>query len=177
MGRGALIGALLGLILLGGCSHSGLHPHGGKMIAEYKPCEDAQVKKTPYQANYVLYHWPKPPCDPPPQKWIPENEVIEVFVRGLGKRQPIGFEKAKDGQLFAVAGDEKISIEMGRYCWHIHPSTEYRGLKWFVHETGDRIVEIASLPFGLVAAAIFCVCLLPLFLGFLFVWPFLLFMI
>jgi hypothetical protein len=173
MFRKVLTGCLLGMGLLGGCAHQNLHPHGGRLIAEFKPGECPDVKKAPYQATYVLYHWPKPPCDPPPHKWVPEQEVVEMFVRGLTKRQPIGFEKGCDGKVFAVAGEEKIELDAGRYCWHIHPSTEYTGVKWLVQETGERAVEIISLPFGL-AALIVCLPLLLLF--FVFFWPFLLFM-
>jgi hypothetical protein len=183
MVRSVLAGGLLGMVLLGGCAHQNLHPHGGRMIAEFKPGECPEVKKTPYQATYVLYHWPIPPCDPPPHKWVPEHEVVEMFVRGLGKRQPIGFEKGCDGKVFAVAGEEKIELDLGRYCWHMHPNTEYTGLKWLVHETGERAVEIIAVPFGLAATIIALpfglaamILFLPFFLlFFLFFWPFLLF--
>lgn len=174
--RKALAACLMTVFFLSGCAHHNSHPHGGRMVAEYCPGKDAEVTKTPYQATYVLYHWPKPPCDPPPHKWVPEHEVVEMFVRGLGKRACIGFEKDSDGKLFAVAGDEKIGLEAGRYCWHIHPTTEYTGMKWFAHETGERVVEIVSLPFGLVGGAIALVCLIPMGIAFLVLWPFLLFM-
>ncbi len=152
MGKVWLGQLFLGMLWIGGCAHTS-HPHGGKLLAEYKPGDDPETVSVPYQANFVLYHWPKPPKNPPPHKWIPEQEVGELFVRGLTRHEQIGFEK-DDCQLFAIAGEEKILLEEGRYCWHIHPSSEYRGIKWVLHETGERTVQIVSLPFGLAAAAI-----------------------
>lgn len=176
MNRMALTGAFLVAALAGGCAHCG-HNHGGRLIQEYKPGGEAEVTKTPYAGTFVLFHSPKPPCDPPPQTWIPDHQVVEMFVRGLGKRQAIGFE-CKDGKLFAVAGDEKIELAMGRYCWHLHPNSEYTGMRWLIHETGERIVEIVSMPFGL-AALILCLPFILVFFlfffPFVFLFPFLMF--
>jgi len=36
----------------------------------------------------------------------------------LSDQNPIGFEKQGDGPLFAVAGEEKVPLTAGRYCWH-----------------------------------------------------------
>ena len=159
---------LAGIILLTGCAHESPAPSSGRLIAEYVPDKEVNVSNAPYQASYVLRHWPAPPSDPPPQRWIPEEQVVDLFVRGLDKRQPVGFEKTDDGKLLAIAGEEKITLAPGHYCWHIHPSSEYTGLQWFIHETGDRTVEIVSLPFAFVAAAV----AMPFVFGvFLFTWP------
>jgi len=163
---------LLGIFMLTGCvSENRRLP--GKLIAEYSPDKkDASVSKTPYQAIYVLREWPTPPSDPPPQRWVPEENVVDLFTRGLEGRQPVGFEKSSDGKLVAVAGEEKIPIEPGRYSWHIEPSSEYTGMKWFIHEAGERTVEVVSLPFDLAAAAI----AVPIAVGtFIIAWPVLLF--
>jgi hypothetical protein len=169
--RKALAGLWFGAFLLSGCSHDNPQLGNGRLIAEYAPAQSADVSKAPYQATYVLRHWPVPPSDPPPKQWIPEEQIVTMYVRGLERRQSVGFEKTADGKLLAVAGEEKISLEMGRYSWHIHPSTEYTGAKWFFHETGERVVEIVSLPFEVAAAAV----VLPVVCGaFLFTWPFLL---
>src|SRR5262249_25917988 len=119
------------------------------------------VDWTPYQATYVLYHWRPQPTDPPPQTWIPDQEVEELYVRGLGRWVNIGFEKGDKGKLFAVAGKEKIPLEDGRYCWHINPATEYHGAERLLHETGQNIVYVVRLPFGLAAAAV----AIPVILG------------
>ncbi len=171
MFRRKLVLPLVCAALLTGCAQQATHTHGGRMVAEYCPGKEPEVSKTPYAATYVLYHWPKPPCDPPPHKWVPEHEVAEMFVRGLGKHDPIGFEKGSDGKIVAVAGEEKITVDDGHYCWHIHPTTEYTGFKWFVQESGERVVEVVSLPFELVGGAIALVCFLPMCLGFLCLFP------
>ncbi len=103
---------------------------------------------------------------------MPSEQVVDLFVRGLDKRQSVGFEKTADGKLLAVAGYEKIALEPGRYAWHIHPSSEYTGLKWFVQETGERVVEVVCLPFEL---AVVVVAMPFVFGAFLFAWPFFLF--
>ena len=96
---------------------------------------------------------------------------MDLFVRGLSKRDSVGFEKTSDGKLLAVAGDEKLTLEPGRYSWNIDPRTEYTGFKWFVHETGERTVEIICLPFELAVAAV----AVPFVFGaFLLCWPFML---
>jgi hypothetical protein len=53
-----------------------------------------------------------------------------------------------------LAGDEKIVLEEGRYCWHLSPATEYHGVKWVLHETGECVVAVVSLPFELAALAL-----------------------
>ncbi|MBI3821582.1 MAG: hypothetical protein HY289_02770 [Planctomycetes bacterium] len=156
------------IALFSGCARE-TPKSSGRLIADYAPGKDAEVSKAPYQATYILRHWPNPPADPPPKHWVPDQEIVDLFIRGLDKRQAVGFEKTSDGNLVAVAGEEKIKLEPGRYAWHIHPSTEYTGLKWVIHETGERTVEIISLPFGLAAAAL----VVPfIFCGFLLVLPF-----
>lgn len=152
-----------------GCAHWNAPTPGGRFITDYKPGKDAELSHTPYQATYVLQHCPDPPSDPPPREWIPEQQVVTLYVRGLGKWQSIGFEKTADGELLAVAGEEKIKLEPGRYRWHMDPNTEYTGFKWLAHESGQRTVEILTLPFSIAAAVIVLTCIGVFFLV---AWPF-----
>jgi hypothetical protein len=167
MPRKLLACALL-LVPLAGCATSNPHFHGGHFISEHK-CDDCSETSTaPYNATYVLYQWRTPPKDqPPPQTWIPDQEVGQLYVRGLQRGDKIGFEKGDKDELFAVAGTEKITLEPGRYCWHISQETEYRGLALAVHEACDTFKEtvetIIALPLGIVLL----VLLLPFFLVFL----------
>ena len=117
MFRISRLGILLAIGLLSGCRHDNPHATGGRLIAEHKPEKEAELAKAPYSATYVLYQQPAAPTDPPPRRWVPDEQAVELFVRGLGKRQPIGFEKTSGGKLVAVAGEEKISLEPGRYRW------------------------------------------------------------
>ena len=147
-------------LLTAGCA-TNLHGHGGKFIAEYQPGEHPCTTHTPYKAVYVLYQWRKPPGGTPPHSWIPEQEVTELFLRGLGRWEKVGFEKGPNGELLAVAGGEKIPLEEGRYCWHITTATEYQGVQRVLNETGENVVAVAAMPFGLAAFA----CMLPVFAG------------
>jgi hypothetical protein len=146
-----IVGATL---LLGpGCA-ANPHSHGGKFISEYNSGSSPDLGWTPYQATYVLQQWRPRPDDPPPQSWIPEQEVQELYTRGLARWKRIGFEKDDHGKLFAVAGDEKIALEDGRYCWHISSDTEYRGAMRVLNETGENVVYVAGLPFQAAAGII-----------------------
>jgi hypothetical protein len=170
---------LLGVCLLllagaGGCASSNPHSHGGHFVCEHKPDDKPETTTIPYKATYILYQWRTPPQDQPtPHTWIPEQEVGELFVRGLDKGDNLGFEKGDKDQWFAVAGSEKIPLEPGHYCWHISESTEYRGIQLVVHEMCDTVKEtvttIVALPFGIVLVVValpFFVLCLPFWLLF-----------
>jgi hypothetical protein len=143
----------LALLALAGCC-TNPHFHSGELVTNLDPGDTPDVDRAPYKATYALYRWRKPPEGTIPVKWIPEQEVDELYVRGLCRFDKIGFERDADGKLFAVAGDEKIPLEDGRYCWHITPETEYRGMERILHETGENIVGLVSLPFAIVGAVI-----------------------
>jgi hypothetical protein len=154
MNRVIVAAALLSASLSGCCLYNP-HSHGGHFVAEYCPSAEPQISKTPYQATYVLYQWRQPPCDPPPLQWLPEQEVGELYIRGLSKWESIGFERNKDGQLFAVAGSEKLPLVEGRYCWHVSAQTRFPLAKWMIGETNNTVLGIIALPFGLVALVVF----------------------
>ena len=145
---------LVAALLTAGCLGSPHHHHGGQLVAEYHPGDKPETTSAPYKATYVLYHWPAPPTDPPPHTWVPEKEVVELYVRGLSRHDPVGFAKTDAGQLQAVAGEEKILLDDGRYCWHISPETEYRGFARLIHETQENVVSIVELPFGVFILAV-----------------------
>jgi hypothetical protein len=147
----------LALIAMAGCC-SNPHGHGGLLVADLHPAEAPEVESAPYKATYALYRWRKPPEGTVPEKWIADQEVEQLYLRGLCRRDKVGFERDDKGQLFAVAGEEKIPLPDGHYCWHITPETEYRGLERILHETGENIVELATLPFVIVGT----ILLIPL---------------
>lgn len=156
---------------LSGCVHNS-HSHGGHLISDYAPGDNAKTRKTPYRATYVLMHRPSPPTNPPPHTWNPDQQVCELYVRTLKKREKIGFEKDSDGKLFAVAGEEKILLEDGKYCWHVSSQERFPMAKWMIAETNDTVLGIVTLPFSLVALAL----VVPMLaLAGLFIFPFFLF--
>lgn len=161
---------LAAALFLSGCCHNP-HDHGGEFVVEYQAGESAETTTAPYKATYALYQWSKPPDGPPPQKWIPEHEVTELYVRGLCHWDKIGFEKGEHGNLVAVAGSEKIPLEDGHYCWHITPDTEYRGGERILHEAGEDVITVVTLPFAVVGAALILPILAVVGAGFLLVLP------
>jgi hypothetical protein len=158
MPRRLTVCLLLVAVPAAGCV-SNPHVHGGKLVAEHLPGEDPAVTRTPYKATYVLHQWQEPPRDAPPHTWVPEKQVNELYVRGLGRWDPVGFEKGADGQLLAVAGREKIPVPEGRYCWHVSPETEYQGAQRILHETGETATMIVLVP----CATAVSICMLPFF--------------
>jgi hypothetical protein len=144
---------LAAVLFLTGCCHNP-HDHGGEFVTEYKPGDTPDTTTAPYKATYALYQWSKPPDGPPPQTWVPEHEVTELYVRGLSRHDKIGFEKGDTGQIVAVAGSEKIPLDDGHYCWHITSETEYHGSDRILHETGENVLTVVELPFEAAGAAI-----------------------
>ncbi len=158
MRRPFLVYGMILALATGGCV-SNPHGHGGEFVVEYRPGDQPSTCQAPYKAVYVLYQWHTLPGGPPPHTWIPEQEVSELFLRGLGRWEKVGFEKGSHGELLAVAGGEKISLAEGHYCWHITTASEYQGMQRILHETGENVVTVVSLPFGLAA----CVCMMPIY--------------
>jgi hypothetical protein len=146
MARKLLILVQIACLLVAGCV-SNPHLHGGKLIAECRAEDSPAQTRTPYKATYVLHEWPQMPEGPPPKNWVAEQQVTEMYVRGLDRGETIGFEKDGQGNLFALAGQEKIALPPGRYCWHISPETEYRGAARIVHETEENVCGVIALPF------------------------------
>jgi hypothetical protein len=167
MAKRAIACVLILSTLISGC-FSNSHLHGGKLVAEHKPGETPDTSHTPYKATYVLYHWLEPPAGAPPHTWIPEQQVEELYVRGLERWEPIGFEKDAAGHLVAVAGKEKIPLADGYYCWHISPETEYRGVARVMHEACENTWCVICFPFDVAFAAVLLPCYLATlgFLGF-----------
>jgi hypothetical protein len=154
---------LLAALLAAGCTTTNPHSHGGQIVCEHHPDDKPDTTTAPYKATYVLHQWKLPPQDqPPPHYWSAEHEVAELYLRTLEEGEKVGFEKGDKGELFAVAGNEKILLEPGRYCWHISPGTQRGAFRQALATTGevlgDLIVGIVALPLGIV----FLILLLPL---------------
>ena len=162
MAKRAFACVLIFSTLIPGCV-SNPHLHGGKLVAEHNPGDPPEQCRTPYQATYMLYHWQEPPAGASPHTWIPEQQVEELYVRGLGHWDKIGFEKDASGNLSAVAGNEKIPLAEGRYCWHISTQTEYRGVARVMNEASENTWAAICVPFDLAVAAV----MVPTFLAFM----------
>jgi hypothetical protein len=149
-----LLAGTLALLALAGCC-SNPHGHGGQLVTELGPADRPAVDAAPYKATYALYRWRKPPEGTVPQKWIPDQEVEQLYLRGLARWDKVGFERNDGGQLFAVAGEEKIPLPDGHYCWHVTPETEYRGMERILHEAGENTLTLVGLPFAVAGSALF----------------------
>jgi hypothetical protein len=155
MVRPALAGAMVACLFVAGCA-TNPHSHGGTLVVEHHPGDKEEVASAPYKADYVPYRWPGPPPGPPPHDWRPEREATELYMRGLERATPVGFEADANG-VVAVAGEERIPLEEGRYCWHISSDTQYRGGALVLHELGEDVAGVIALPFATVGF----VCMLP----------------
>jgi hypothetical protein len=144
------------LCLATGCMSANSHCHGGALVSDCRIEDQATTTIVPYTATYALYQWKGPPAgQPPPISWSADEHAKVIYVRSLEQQDQIGFEKGNNEQLFAVAGEEKIPLDPGRYCWHVTEATERRGLALAVHDICDTVTEIVSLPFELAFAIIF----------------------
>lgn len=152
---------LVFLLLVSGCATSNPHCHGGHFVCEHKGEGGSFATETaPYKASYALYRWKTPPQgQPAPHTWVPEQEVEEIYVRGLDRGDKVGFEKGEKGELYAVAGCEKIALEPGRYCWHITTGSEMHGFRLAVHQCCETVREcvtaIIALPMGIILLLFF----------------------
>jgi hypothetical protein len=162
MSKRAMACVLVFTTLISGCL-SDPHMHGGKLVVEHNPGDNPDHSYTPYPATYVLYHWLEPPAGAPPHTWIPEQHVEELYVRGLGRWETIGFDKDANGNLVAVYGKVKIPLAEGRYCWHISQETECRGVARVTHEICEGTLSVISFPFEVA----FGLVLLPFSLAYL----------
>jgi hypothetical protein len=155
MVRPVFVAALAACLVAAGCA-TNPHSHGGSLVVEHHPGDKEAVTSAPYKADYVLYRWPSPPPGPPPHDWRPEREATEFYVRGLEGGTPVGFRADEHG-IVAVAGQERIPLEEGRYCWHISSDTQYRGAQLVCHEVADDVVTVIAIPFATVGF----ICMLP----------------
>jgi hypothetical protein len=122
MARTILAAVCLGLLSLAGCSERNPHSHSGALICKYSPGKAGDICRAPRTATYVLYHCPAP--SDLPLEFGDHQESMQIALRDLDRRQRIGFIRGGDGNLYAVAGPEKIQLHMGHYCWHIQPGSD-----------------------------------------------------
>ena len=118
-------------------------------VGEYWPGEPAEVKSTPCEGTYALYGVP---AALEPGATSPDSNLPRAQVRLFGG-QPLGFEKAQDGGLWAIADKEKILLPDGVYWWE--PGAQEAGaanrLGRQVEQCADRLfgpVDTVLRPFG-----------------------------
>jgi hypothetical protein len=92
-------------LIAGGCTHTSV-----KQVAPYQPGEPLRVSQTPAVGIYKIKY---------ASADDEELKTLHGSKRILGKGQPIGFERAEDGQVIAVAGYEKFPALLppgARFC-------------------------------------------------------------
>jgi hypothetical protein len=153
------------LVLFGaGCISSG-NGHG-TLIARYQSSEVAEVKKAPQENTYALY------AASAAQQGSNGDGRLRAQVRVLCGC-PIGFEKERDGQLHAVAGQQRIPLPEGLYWWEAVPdSSQATNGEWYAqarNQVGGKVEEAGKVIGVPVQAALYTallpVCLLLYALG------------
>jgi hypothetical protein len=135
--------------------------HNGKLVAEFRPGDRAGAVAVPYAADYAMFRWPAAAAGGHPEAATPGPPAGQPWAwRGLLPGDRVGFERGADRQLLAVAGPEKIPLPDGRYCWHITPETEYRGLGLVRLEAGEVLRALLTAPGEAVSQVLFLLLLL-----------------
>jgi hypothetical protein len=116
------------------------------MVAKYQPGGPPKVDRTPDVGVYKIKYTTAADED---------LKTLRGSKRFLGKGQPVGFEDGEDGQVIAVAGEERFPAllpEGARFCvWYTKSEEPTR----FAEDLGDaaHVVGVGALAVGLVAGA------------------------
>lgn len=136
------VAALVGMAA-GGCTQTRV-----QMVAKYHPGTPSRVDRAPDVGVYKIKYAAGPAGE--------EMHTLHGSKRFLGKGQPVGFVAGEDGQVIAVAGEERFPAMFPagmRFCvWYTkseEPSDFARGV-------GDTLAFVggATLGVGLVAGII-----------------------
>lgn len=123
------VAALVGLVA-GGCTQTRV-----QMVAKYQPGAPSRVDRTPDVGVYKIKYAAGPAGE--------EMHTLHGSKRFLGKGQPVGFVAGEDGQVIAVAGEERFPAmfpQGTRFCvWYTkseEPSDFARGVGDLGHHLG-----------------------------------------
>jgi hypothetical protein len=119
------VGLALAAALVGGCARG---PRD-RPIADHRPGGPSAATPAPYRADYALYR----------RDGAPNGAA--VLWRGLAEGEAVGFETNAEGALAAVAGQERVPLAEGDYCWSITPETELRGVELARHDAAKAVAS------------------------------------
>ena len=103
------------IVLMTGCAARGSFPLGPQVVA-HEADATTRVVEAPRQTTYALYQ----PTAPGEVNSTPDGKVRLQLPVARG--EPIGFEKARSGDLLAVAGAKRIPLSEGEYAWRYSES-------------------------------------------------------
>jgi hypothetical protein len=136
------LATMIGLVA-GGCTQTRV-----TMVAKYHPGAPARVDRAPDVGVYKIKYAAGPAGE--------EMHTLHGSKRFLGKGQPVGFVRDEDGQIIAVAGEERFPAKLpegARFCVWYFKTKETSN---FAREVGDTLAFVggATLAVGLVAGII-----------------------
>jgi hypothetical protein len=140
-------------LLVAGCVAGCASQRNGVVVA-YQPGDEPEVVRTPHEATYNLVPLPTA------RETGPRARV--ALAGGL----PIGFEKAPDGRLFALANQKHIPLPDGAYSWQAEPGDNLSPAGQMLGQIRDRAgatTDEAGQVLGLPIRAALFACLFPLF--------------
>jgi hypothetical protein len=103
------------VVFCGGCLSGWCNRHS--LVAEYQPGEPAEERLASDEGTYALFGCP----DTAAAEAISRSAELPRAQVWLGSAGLVGFEKTEDGQLWAVAGEQKVPVPDGRYWWELDP--------------------------------------------------------
>lgn len=117
-------------LVAGGCTRTRV-----EMVAKYRPGAPSRIARTPDVGVYKIKYVAGPAGE--------ELHTLRGSKRFLGKGQPVGFVLGDEGQIIAVAGEERFPARLpddARFCvWHTKtevPSDFGRGVGDVAHHLG-----------------------------------------
>jgi hypothetical protein len=126
--------SLIMAIVQTGCASVHRHGHGGKLVAAID--SDRTGRRMTYTAEYdadvALHRW----GDAGSRRDRALRATV-VDVVPVKRGETVGFEWRPPEQYIAYAGDRRIELQPGRYCWHVTVDTERSTGKHFWREAGE----------------------------------------
>jgi len=127
---------LVAALFAGGCTME----HKERMVVSYFGTEKVPLQEAPFKGQYVLYKLPQ------------GGNYVVIFRGPIDPPAKVGFQKAEDGTLDAVAGPTNIPLEAGYYTWKGTPDKGQFDAKHTAVQTGT-VVLVVVIGAVLIAAA------------------------
>ena len=137
MTRPITISLLLVSFLAGGCTYD----HKERVVANYFGGNDkVQLDEAPFAGDYVLYQLPK------------KGNYVPVQRTHIEPPDKVGFQRAEDGSLDAIAGKTNYPLEPGYYTWRGTPDAGQLDAKHTGVQIGTGVLVVVGV--GIVIAGV-----------------------
>ncbi len=113
-------------MLASGCTMQ----HKEQMVSNYSGRGNIPLQEAPFKGDYVLYRLPQ------------QGNYITVFRGRIDPPDRVGFQKATDGSLDAIAGKTNVPLEDGYYTWKGTPDRGQFDAKYTAVQVGTVVIVV-----------------------------------